>query len=342
MTPSSIQMSSTCCSRYVYRAMSSRSRIMSSCALPTRVLRVRLLPVDHELSQRLVGAFRRRNVDLDELVAASTGLAAGHAFAAQPQLRALLGTLRHLHVYRSVYSLHAHARTIQRLTQRHRQRAQDIKLLALETGVRPHRDLDVGAARLAVGARQSLSFEAQNLPVADACRDRNVECLAVRHRHSLARAIHRIEKIDLERIADVLRRRPKGWALTAATEEIGEDVVIEIRPFVAALPCRRIATPVAPARIGFGVLAVEVPLRLALGPRLIDLPGVITLALVRIANDIVGSIDLLEAPFRLGFAGVEIGMGLLGSLAICRADVLLARVGSHVQRFVGIGHRSRV
>jgi len=49
---------------------------MSSSALPARVLRVRLLPLGHELSQRFVSAFRRCDVNLDELIATSTGLAA--------------------------------------------------------------------------------------------------------------------------------------------------------------------------------------------------------------------------------------------------------------------------
>src|SRR5262245_33929981 len=105
MTPSSIQVSSTCRSRYVNRAMSSVSRIMSGCALPARVLRVCLLPFGHELSQPLVGALGRHDVNLDQLIAASAALAARHALATQPQLRALLGALRHLNIDRSVHRL---------------------------------------------------------------------------------------------------------------------------------------------------------------------------------------------------------------------------------------------
>src|SRR5262245_10234638 len=99
-------------------AMSSVSRIMSSCALPARVLRMRLLPFGHELSQRLVGALGRHDVNLDELVAAPARLAARHALAAQSQLGPLLGPFRHLDVDRTVHRLDVHARAIQRFTER--------------------------------------------------------------------------------------------------------------------------------------------------------------------------------------------------------------------------------
>src|SRR5262249_35999923 len=160
--------------------------------------------------------------------------------------------------------------------------------LALEAGVRPNRDLDVCVPRLAVGSRQPLPLKTQHLTVVDPGRYRYVERLAVRHRHHLVRAVHRIEEVDLERIADVLRRHAEIAALAAPSEEIGEDVVIEIGAAVAAPPGPRFAAAVARARIGLGILAIEVPLRLALGARLVDLTGVIALALVRIADNVVG------------------------------------------------------
>src|SRR5215813_6325908 len=166
--------------------------------------------------------------------------------------------------------------------------------LALEAGVRPNRDLDVCVPRLAVGSRQPLPLKTQHLTVVDPGRYRYVERLAVRHRHHLVRAVHRIEEVDLERIADVLRRHAEIAAF-APTEEIGEDVVIEIGAALAAPSGRRSAPAVTRVRIGLGILAIEVPLRLTLGARLVDLAGVIALALGRIAYDVVGGIDLLEA-----------------------------------------------
>src|SRR5262245_42570393 len=100
--------------------MNSVSRIISSCVLSARGLRMRLFPFGHELSQRLVGAFRRDDVNLDELIAASARVVARHALAAQPQLRALLGTLWHLDLDRSVNRLDLHARAVQCLAERYR------------------------------------------------------------------------------------------------------------------------------------------------------------------------------------------------------------------------------
>src|SRR6185369_10477508 len=322
--------------------MSSVSRIISSCVLSARVLRVRLLPFGHELSERLVGALRWDDVNLDQLITARARVVARYALAAQPQLRALLGTLRHFDVDRSVNCLDVHARAVQRLAERYRQCAQNVMPLALEAGVRPNRDFDICVPQLAVGAGQSLPLEAQHLTVADPGWYCYIERLAVRHPHHLARAVHRIEKVDLKRIPDVLRRHAEIAAFAAPTEEIGEDVVIEIGAAGAARPGRCSATAVAGARIGLGILTIEVPLRLTLVTRLVDLACVIALALVRIADDVIGRIDLLETIFRLWLAWIEIGMRFFSGLAVGLPDVVLASVGRDAQRLIGIGHESHV
>src|SRR5262245_3967368 len=138
MTPSSIQLSSTCRSRYANCAMSSVSRIISSGSLSARVLRVRLLPFGHDLRQRAVGALGRYDMKLDQLIAAAARLAARDTFAAQPQLRAFLGLLRHLDVDQSVHRLDRHACAVQRFAERNRKRAHNVIPLAPEAGVRPN------------------------------------------------------------------------------------------------------------------------------------------------------------------------------------------------------------
>jgi outer membrane protein W len=90
---------------------------MSDCALPARVLWVCLLPFGHELGQRVVGAFRGHDMDLDELVTAPTVLAKWYALAPQSQLRAFTGALRYLDVDSSIYGSDAHARAIQCLAE---------------------------------------------------------------------------------------------------------------------------------------------------------------------------------------------------------------------------------
>src|SRR5689334_9381129 len=99
--------------------MRSVSRIMSSSVLSARVLRMRLLPFGHELSQRLVGLLRRHDMNLDQLIAASARVVTRHALAAEPQLRALLGALRHLDVDRSVNRLDLHAGAVQCFAKRY-------------------------------------------------------------------------------------------------------------------------------------------------------------------------------------------------------------------------------
>jgi hypothetical protein len=79
---------------------------------------------------------------------------------------------------------------------------------------------------------------------------------------------------------------------------------------------------------------------MSLGAGIVDLAGIIALALLRLADDVVGGVDLLEALLRLRLARIEIGMRLLGGLAIGLADVVLAGVGRHAQRLVEIGHQS--
>src|SRR6185295_4303272 len=125
---------------------------------------------------------------------------------------------------------------------------------------------------------------------------------------------HGIEEVDLERISDVLRRHPKGSALAAAAaKQICNDVGVEIRPAIALSRRERTTTAVPRAGLGLGILAVKVSLRLPLGSGLVDLAGIVALTLVRIANDVVGRIDFLEALLCLGLGGVEIGMRLIGS-----------------------------
>src|SRR5262245_48873491 len=139
---------------------------------------------------------------------------------------------------------------------------------------------------------------------------------------------HGIDEVDLERISDVLRRHPKGSALAAAAaKQICKDIRVEIRPGIARSRRERTTMAVPRAGLGLGVLAVKGSLGLALGSGLVDLAGIVAPTLVGIANDVVGRIDFLEALLRFGLAGIEIGMRLLGGLAIGLANVVLTGVG---------------
>ena len=100
--------------------------------------------------------------------------------------------------------------------------------------------------------------------------------------------------------------------------------------------------PPGPARErpAFGIGAMEAAPGLARG---IDLAAVVLLALLRVADDLVGARHLLEALLRgdLRVSGVQVGMQLLGQLAIGAANVVFARVARHTQNHIGIiGHSS--
>ncbi len=75
--------------------------------------------------------------------------------------------------------------------------------------------------------------------------------------------------------------------------------------------------------------------RLALG---IDLAAVERLALVRLAQQLMGGADLGELARRLGVVLVGVGMQLLGKLPERLLDVVLARRPRHPQDLVGVAH----
>ena len=79
-------------------------------------------------------------------------------------------------------------------------------------------------------------------------------------------------------------------------------------------------------------------LGLALGTGLVDLAGVVALTLVRIPDDVVSGVDLLEAALGLGLTRIEIRMRFLGGLAVGLADVVLGGAGRDAQDLIGIGH----
>src|SRR5262249_37696763 len=73
----------------------------------------------------------------------------------------------------------------------------------------------------------------------------------------------------------------------------------------------------------------------------VDLASVEARALLGIADDVVGGGNALEPLRGLGITRVQIGMELLGELAIGRADLVLRGVPFHSQGLIRIlGHSS--
>src|SRR5690606_14102120 len=78
-------------------------------------------------------------------------------------------------------------------------------------------------------------------------------------------------------------------------------------------------------------------LRLAVGA---DFPSIELGALLLVADDLVGGVDLGETVLRLRIGLVRVGMQLLGELAEGRLDFGLARLPLDAMDFVGIAHDS--
>ena len=208
--------------------------------------------------------------------------------------------------------------------------------LRAEERVRPNLDLDQCVAGLTPRPRRALAFQAQHLPVRHALGDGDVEHAAVRHGHPLLGAGSGLQEVDFQRVAHVAAAGTKrAVALAppgpATAEQVRKDIAeaeILVLPRPAGTAAER-----SPARIG----ALVAPARLAVG---IDLAAIVLLALGRIADDVVGARDLLEALLRGGtIARIEVGMQLLGELAVLPANILVRRITRHTQHLVGVlGH----
>ena len=83
-----------------------------------------------------------------------------------------------------------------------------------------------------------------------------------------------------------------------------------------------------------GVLAIEALLRplLAAG---VDLAAVVAAALVRVGEDVVGGRDLLEAVGDL-LVRIEVGVQLLGELAVAPLDLVLAGLAADAEHGVEV------
>src|SRR5579871_1467289 len=71
----------------------------------------------------------------------------------------------------------------------------------------------------------------------------------------------------------------------------------------------------------------------------VDFAAIVSAALVFLAQDLVGRIELGEALSSLGIILVGVGVQLLGELTICALDRCRIRILFHPQDFIGVAHR---
>src|SRR5206468_48287 len=135
----------------------------------------------------------------------------------------------------------------------------------------------------------------------------------------------------------------------AAAEHLLEDVLktasatsAKARAAAAALKSLRAVTESLERAVAIGTGRSAGPealetleTRLALG---VDLAAIEGFALLRVANDLVSSVQLGEAASSLGIVLVGVRMMLFGQLAEGAFDLGCARTARHTQHLIGVAH----
>ena len=133
-------------------------------------------------------------------------------------------------------------------------------------------------------------------------------------------AVYRIEEIDLEAILRILPAHgeapPSGAA--AHPSPLAEQIAEQIAEGADVLVAR--SRTIARALLTAGIFAIIALLRRLLAG-CVDLAAVVAPALLLVLEDVVGRGDVLEPLLSRLVAGIEVGMKLLGKLAIGLGDV---------------------
>src|SRR5690606_10652835 len=269
------------------------------------------------LALRFGGRLRRQHLQLDDLVARR---GARQAAAAQPQLAAGLRVRGDLQLDRPAQGRHADRRAQRRLPGRHRQHVDDVAAVHLELRVRGILDLQVQ-----VPALRALPRQPDRLARAHALGHAHLQGLAVDADAHAVAVVDRLQR-DRQSRAGVARglraARPATEAAGRAApapeqflEEVteaaaraasGEDLV-EVEAFrSAAMP--------EPAGRWPDLVAGAVAARAQL---------VVGLALGRVAQRLVGLVDLLEALLGVRLLA-DVGVVLARQPAIGGLDLRLA------------------
>src|ERR1700716_253749 len=168
---------------------------------------------------------------------------------------------------------------------------------------------------------------------------RALDGLFQRHRHGDAEI--EIDRdpagIELESTARAGPRAARRGAAEHAVENVLETAAAA-EPSGAAAAAEGVG--LKPARARTRVAAWKaLEARLALG---IDLAAIELLALVLVADDLVGRIDFGKARGGLRIVLVVVGVVLLGKLAIGALDRRSAGAPRHPQDLIGVAHPSRL
>ena len=188
-------------------------------------------------------------------------------------------------------------------------------------------------------ARRAFALQPQDLTIGHAFRDGQIEHAAIGQRHALFGAEHGFEKIDFQRIAEILTANGEAAAFAAAgwasseyvREDVGKAEIVKSAaawmstaradaPGLSATPGARCPAPLRPARIAFGV----------------DFAGIVLPALFRVAQNVVGGGDFLETLRGGRIVGIDVGMVGFREFAECAADFILCGAARDAQDVVEV------
>ena len=199
---------------------------------PVRLAGIGLVDVVGELLEAAAvvrrQAGRQDDADPDQEVTEAVGLEAGHALAGQAERAAGLRLGRDAQHHAALEGAHRHLGAKERLGQRHRHLALQVRAAPHELGVVRHVDLQVDVAGIRPAA--GLAGEPDPLARRDAARDGHLQA-PVADLHQAGRAVvgllqrdvdARLQVLPLERGDPRLARRTGGLGLVQA--KAGQDV----------------------------------------------------------------------------------------------------------------------
>src|SRR6185436_17566291 len=328
---------------------------LDSAEIAARIVRVAVAPLFHQCLKLGIVPVGQNYSGSDEQVPGAPRF--GQTLALEAEDAAAGGVFRNRQLDRAAERRHPDLAAQHRLIKRNGQIQPQIAAIDLEKRMRRDADRNQQIARRVARRGFALPLQSDLLAGGDTCRNPDVELLAVRQADALFTALdrlfqrHRHRDIQIEIEADPAGVEFKGPATTrtsapgSTTEHAVEDILkaCSARAGTAAgaeAVGLEAARPTgAAARVAAGKAATRKTLesRLALG---VDLAAIELLALVLVADDLVGGIDLGKACSRLRIVLGVVGVMLLGELAIGTLDRRSAGAPRHPQDLIGVAHPS--
>src|SRR5665213_503505 len=320
-----------------------------SAEIAARIVGMSGAPLFHQRLELGVVPVRQHNPGGDEQVAGRPRLRQALAFEAENPPAG--GVLRNRQLDRVAQGRNTDLAAQNGLIQRNRQVDAQIVAVDLEEGVRRDADRDQEIAGRMAGRGLALPLQADLLTGNDSGRNLDVEFLAGRQSNALFSTVdrllqrHRHGDVEVEierdaaRVEFEMRAAARPRAASGAAEHAVEDVFetpAAARAGAASAEGPRLETTARAARTRVAAARKALKPWLAVG---IDLAAIELLALVLVADDLVGRVQLGKPLRSLRIVLVAVRVVLLGELAIGALDRRSVGAPRHPQDLIGVAHR---